>query len=242
MSEIKDITNDFGTLYHPISALVFYQTNGEDENSTYVEHFDMDKNGIPINAHPLTVLEAEELASALQTKEELNKAYLKPNGILSPHILHINSAGNGSVIWYSPVQKKQLFFVGGLGIPNGTAFVPPMIWMATKSSLSVFALLDDNRPTEKTPLYYAPFFNVNDNGEVCMGTVDIDIKNSTSLEEFITKWESYFFNSYFSHLLGDQSPTQSNCINVWKNLIGTELPFPIKELKKSNLTLKKLIS
>ena len=50
---MKDITQNFGTLYHPTNALVFYQ-NDERNIETYVEHFDMDKNGNPINAHPLT--------------------------------------------------------------------------------------------------------------------------------------------------------------------------------------------
>lgn len=47
---MKDITQDFGTLYHPTSALVIYQTD-ERNKDTYVEHFDMDSNGNPINAH-----------------------------------------------------------------------------------------------------------------------------------------------------------------------------------------------
>lgn len=66
---MKDITQDFGTLYHPLSALVFYQTKGSSK-ATYVEHFDMDKNGNPINAHPLTEREAKVLAKALNTEKE----------------------------------------------------------------------------------------------------------------------------------------------------------------------------
>jgi hypothetical protein len=38
--------------------LVFYETKGT-ETDVYVEHFDMDSNGTPVNAHPLTVSEAE---------------------------------------------------------------------------------------------------------------------------------------------------------------------------------------
>ena len=44
---MKDITQNFGTLYHPTTALVFYQTD-ERNKDTYVEYFDMDKNGNPI--------------------------------------------------------------------------------------------------------------------------------------------------------------------------------------------------
>ena len=38
---MKNITQDFGTLYHPTTALVFYQ-NDERNKDTYVEHFAID--------------------------------------------------------------------------------------------------------------------------------------------------------------------------------------------------------
>ncbi|MBG6188065.1 PRTRC system protein B [Flavobacterium sp. CAN_S2] len=240
MSNVNDITENFGTLYHPKSALVFYQTKGTNTDM-YVEHFDMDKNGNPINAHPLTVNEAKILAKALHTDKEKDKAFLKPKGILPTNILHINPSEKGTVLWYTKAQEQQLYFVNGLGIPNGKASVPSMLWYASKNSLAVFALTTDRRPTENTPLYFAPFFNIYEDGKVCMGTVSIDIKNSASLEEFTTAWEDYFFNSYFSHLLGKQNPIKGNCVILWKKLIETGEGFPKDVLKKNNKTLKNLL-
>ncbi|SEI89155.1 PRTRC system protein B [Myroides marinus] len=236
---MNDITEKFGTLYYPKSALVFYETIGT-ETDMYVEHFDMDSNGTPVNAHPLTVKEAEILAKALQTDEERSRVFLKPKGILPTNILHINPSEKGTVLWYTKAQKRQLYFVSGLGIPNGKAQVPPMLWVADKSSLTVFALTANRRPTEKTPLHYAPFFNIYEKGNVCMGTVSIGIKNSSSVEEFIQAWEDYFFNSYFSHSLCADL-TKTNIVNLWKDLIGTDKPFPIEVLKKNNKTLKNLL-
>ena len=237
---MKDITDKFGTLYYPKSALVFYETTGTETTDMYVEHFDMDESGTPINAHPLTVKEAEMLAKTLQTDEERSRAFLKPKGILPTNILHINPSDKGAVIWYTKAQQRQLYFVNGLGIPNGTAQVPPMLWVADKSSLAVFALATNRRPTEKTPLHYAPFFNIYEKGNVCMGTVSIDIKNSASVEEFLQAWEDYFFNSYFSHSLCADL-TIANIINLWKDIINTDKPFPIEALKKNNKTLKNLL-
>ncbi|CAN1534136.1 PRTRC_B, PRTRC system protein B [Flavobacteriaceae bacterium] len=239
MKNTKDITTSFGTLYHPKSALVFYEAKTAD-NDVYVEHFDMDKNGYPINAHPLTEREAKALAKALQIEKDKDKGFLKSNGILPTNILHINT-DKGAVLWYTKSQRRQLYFVSGLVIPSGMAFVPPMIWYANKNSLSVFALTSDRRPTEKTLLYFSPFFNIYEDGKVCMGTVNIDIKNSASIEEFTTAWENYFFNSYFSHLLGNRSPIKGNCVNLWKDLIQTRKPFPKEVLKKNNKTLKNLL-
>lgn len=240
MNEIIDIANDFGALYEPKSALVFYESL--DNNATmYVEHFDMDRNGIPINAHPLTVNEAKALAKSLQTDEEQDKTFLKSKGILPTNILNIDPCQNGSVLWYTKSQERQMYFVKNLEIPNGKAHVPAMLWFADKENLSVFALTSDKRPTEKTHLYYAPFFNVYEDGAVCMGTVDVNIKNSASVEEFTTAWENYFFNSYFSHLLDNYNPIKGNCVNLWKKLVKTNENFPADILKKNNKTLKNLI-
>ena len=241
MNNTNDITASFGTLYHPKSALVFYETKGA-TTDVYVEHFDMDKTGNPINAHPLTVKEAKVLANALQTEKDKDNAFLKSNGILHTNILYINpNTDKGAVLWYTKAQRRQLYFVSGLDIPNGMAYVPPMIWYANKNSLSVFALASDRRPTEKTPLYFAPFLNIYEDGKVCMGSVNISIKNSASVEDFIKAWEDYFFNSYFSHLLGNNSPINGNCVTLWKDLIQTGKPFPKEVLKKNNKTLKNLL-
>lgn len=242
MNTTNDITASFGTLYHPKSALVFYQANTLDKD-VYVEHFDMDKNGSPVNAHPLTEREAKALARALQIEKDEDKAFLKSSRILPVSILHINpSMDKGAVLWYTKGQRRQLYFVSGLDIPCGMAQVPPMLWQATKNSLKVFALLNDRRPTEKTPLYYSPFFNIYEDGRVCMGTVTVKIKSSCSIEEFTTAWEDYFFNSYFSHLMGENSPVKGNCVSIWKDLIATGRPFPVEVLKKNNKTLQNLLS
>ena len=239
---MKDITQDFGTLYHPTGALVFYQTC-ERNKETYVEHFDMDKNGNPINAHPLTEREAKILAKSLtvNSKKEKIQEFLKPKGILPTNILYINPSENGSVVWYTKAIKRKLFFTENLEIPSGTTEVPTMLWLATQRSLKIFALSTNRRPTKKTPLFYAPFFNVYENGNVCMGTVDVNIQNSASLEEFTEKWEEYFFNSYFSHLMNEHNPIDGNCVNLWKSLINTDKTFPKEVLKKANRTLKNLL-
>lgn len=242
MNNAIDITEDFGTLYHPKSALVFYESKGLDKE-VYVEHFDIDINGKPINAHPLTEREAGALAKALTTEKQKQTAFLKSGGILPTNILHINpSRDKGAVIWYTKSQKRPLYFIEGLGIPSGQGFVPAMVWQATKNSLRVCALFGNSRPTEKTPLYYAPFFNIYEDGRVCMGSVSIDIKESACVEEFTKAWEDYFFNSYFSHLMGENSPVKGNCVSLWKDLVDTGRTFPKEVLKKNNKTIKNLLS
>ena len=241
MKNTTDITESFGTLYHPKSALVFYETKGANSD-VYVEYFDMDKNGTPINAHPLTEREAKVLARALITEKNKDKAFLNSSGILPTNILQINAnKDKGVVLWYTKAQRRQMYFVDNLGIPSGKTQVPAMLWLASKSNLTVFALATDRRPTEQTPLHYAPFFNIYEKGNVCMGTVNIEITNSASVEEFTRAWEHYFFNSYFSHSLCENL-IRKNIVNLWKDLIQTGNPFPKEVLKKNNKTLKNLLS
>lgn len=235
-----DITSNFGTLYHPKSALVFYETEGYNPQ-IYVENFDIDSNGNPINAHPLTIREAQRLSKTLNIQNKKDKDFLKPNGVISANILFIDASENGKVVWYTKAQNRQLFFTETLSIPNGQANVPPLLWCANKQGMKIFALATNKRPTEKTQLLYAPFLNVYESGSVCMGSVDINIKHSASLEEFTEEWENYFFNSYFSHLVNNHNPINGNCVNLWKNLIQSKEAFPPDVLLKSNLTLKNLL-
>ncbi len=237
---MKDVMEHIGTLYHPKTALVFYEAKGAN-TEVYVEYFDMDRNGSPINAHPLTVKEAQRLAKALDTAKEGSKAFLKPKGIIAANVLYTDPSENGFVMWFTKAACKNLFFIKGLGISNGMANVPALLWIASKEKLHIYALKSDRKPNENTPLYHAPFFNVYANGNVCMGTVDVNIKNSASLEEFITAWEAYFFNSYFSHLMQNHNPIQGNCVSLWKKLRKTGEPFPKDVLKETGRTIKNIL-
>ncbi len=239
MKTREDITENFGTLYHPKSALVFYKSRGLDADM-YVEHFDMDSFGNPVNAHPLTVKEAQALAMALSTEKDT--AFLKAKGVMPANILNINPIeDSGTLVWHTKRQKRQLYFAENLGLPSGMANVPAMVWKASRNTVAVFAVRSDRRPKENTPLYHAPFFNVYDDGNVCMGTVDIDIENSASAEEFMRAWETYFFNSYFTHLLGDGNRVVGNCVALWKSLVGTDGRFPKDILRKNYKKLKNLL-
>jgi hypothetical protein len=75
-----------------------------------------------------------------------------------------------------------------------------------------------------------------------MGTVAVSIPSDCSLEKFMSLWESYFFGSYFAHLLIDHSPVEGNVVELWKSLVGTGHSFPLDKLKPCSVTLKQLIA
>ena len=101
---------------------------------------DRDKNGNPINAHPLTEREAKELVKALtiNTQKEKSQDFLKPKGILPTNILQINpNIENGSVIWYTKSMIRKFYFTENLEIPNEMAEVPAMLWFANLSLIHI---------------------------------------------------------------------------------------------------------
>ncbi len=244
---MKNITQQFKEQYIPQKAILIYHSSMGEENSLhqnesiYVESYDIGKNGNPVNAHPLTIKEMLLLSDLLQSAKELQTNYFTSKGILPTNVLHLEATERGSIIWHTPAQEVNLFFSPALGIPNAKACVPAMVWKADGESLSVFALKGSKKPTTETKLFHAPFFNVYKNGNVCMGTVDVTVKQENCLEGFITKWESFFWNSYFSHLMDGFTPVKGNMVLLWKKLIETKEPFPVSVLKPTRQTIENLL-
>lgn len=228
------------SLYHPAAAIVVFKSEDNDSD-LYLEYYDMDESGCPINPRPLSVKEAQGLSKALDTRKAAAKAFLKPKGLLPPCVLHINPAKNGSVVWYTKQQTRKLYFTESLGLVSQELPLPALVWAADKSKLHVFALRCKGKPHLTTPLCNAPFFNLYHNGNVCMGSVDVRISQSAALEEFISAWEGYFFGSYFSHLIGGHNPVKGNLISLYRRVATTGSAFPVEELVPNNKQLKHLI-
>ncbi|MCT1526055.1 prokaryotic E2 ligase family D protein [Sphingobacterium lactis] len=241
MKNYKNITPLFSEKYRPVKALVAFSSNMEDA-PTYVESYDLDENGYPINAHPLTVRESIQLRKSLQVQEEKERSnYLTPKGIMPDKVLHIDYA-QGQVVWYTTPQRKKLFFTESIGLTDGEANVPAIVWKASKSKLAVWALgsKQRTRPKGNEPLYKAPFFNLYDGGSVCMGNVETFARQEGGLEFFMDYWEAAFWNSTFSHLNVNTSPVKGNVIQLWESLLNKDRPFPTNSLISLEKKLNKI--
>jgi PRTRC genetic system protein B len=135
-----------------------------------------------------------------------------------------------------------LFFASALGIPSGRGKVPGMIWKAGREELAVYAVKGNKKPCSKTKLFHAPYFNIYKEGRVCMGTVRVNITESARLEDFMAQWENYFWNSYFSHLMGEFNPVTENIVQLWQAQVATDSSFPVQILKPTNFTLQNLLT
>jgi PRTRC genetic system protein B len=249
---MENISEQFNRQYTPLKALLIYRSQQEKQNSydrdqhnrdneVYVESYDIGKNGNPINAHPLSMQELIALSELFQSTQELKINYLKCRGIQPNKVLYVNPSVSGFAVWFTPQQEVDLYFVDGLNIGSGKAYIPAMVWKATKRGLSVYAVKDRSKPTENTVLYHAPYFNIYQNGNVCMGTVAVNTESAIGLEDFMHEWEKYFFNSYFSHTINGHSGCLTDLAELWKGQVGTGRAFPLKSLNKHPMTLTQLI-
>ena len=236
---MRNITPDFGHLYHPVKTLVIFKRDTS-EADYYVESYDMDAQGRPINGHPLSVREGHALAKALTVNERKAQGYLMPTGLLPKNVLHINSGTDGFALWHTPAQPRELLFLPSLDISCGIAGVPALLWKAHRGSLQVFAL-PEGEPTLETQLCKAPFFNIYPDGKVCMGNVRMNIPRTCGLEDFIRLWEYHFFHSYFSHTIHGESAVKGNLIQLWQHLRESGELFPTEKLITTKYQLKDLL-
>ncbi|QHV99197.1 PRTRC system protein B [Spirosoma endbachense] len=237
---MQNITSDFQQYYQPKTALLIYRHTSK-LNDVYVESFEIDQTtGQPINAHPLSIEEAAKLGRQLNSAQEKHMGFLVPDGLMPETVLYVNPRSEGLAIWYTPPMKRKLFFSKHLEIKDGPAYVPALLWKATKSQLYIFALKSKKRPTVSTPLYHAPLFNTAANGLVCIGDVTIPSLETASLGRFMQAWQDFFFNSKFSHLNG-LLPVSVDPKELWNELIKTGKPFPNELLLTSKTTLKSIL-
>jgi PRTRC genetic system protein B len=189
---MKNITPLFDDIYIARKAIIIYECQKKEDSDIYVEAYDMDSNSCPINAHPLDVQECARLARALDSSQEFNRNFLKPKGLLPENVVYINPAHDGCVIWETKAQQVNLCFSDSLAITSGKAKIPALLWKATKENLYIYALCGSRKLTERTTLFNAPFFNIHEDGLVCMGTVDVNIEQCSHLEDFISQWQRLF--------------------------------------------------
>lgn len=237
---MNNVTNDFLQYYQPRTALLIYQ-HAAKADEYYIESFEIDSTtGQPINAHPLSNAEATALGKRLNAAQEKHTGFLVPDGLMPDNVLYVNPRGEGMVIWHTPPMKQTLFFTENVGIKDGAAYVPALLWQASKTQLRIFALKGEKRPTASTSLYHAPLFNTGNDGGVCIGDVNMKSLTNVSLNAFLTAWQEFFFNSRFSHLNG-HLPVSVNPKELWNGLIESGEPFPTDLLISTKTTLKSIL-
>ena len=184
-------------------------------------------------AEPLTMEFLRALSTGLG-------AYVAPE-ILPASVLVRTSE---LLVWWTPAQHRVLFFSehseAGSDL-NGKRYpIPPLVFKVAGGNLWVRALVKDERPRRTTKLKTAPFWNSNDSGQVCLGTMRIP--DSSGLDA-IEGWEQGFFQSEFTHAYGAAHLTSfpGGFLSLCRRLAGSQKPFPAEYLTDARETLQQFV-
>jgi PRTRC genetic system protein B len=146
-----------------------------------------------------------------------------------------------TLVWWAPAGRRTMFFSdrGGdavLKTLNGKSYPqPPLLFKAAGSHLWIRALATNRRPNPDSHLYNAPYWNCDDNGVVCTGTMRLPREKSVTA---IDQWERGFFQSEFTHAGGARRHTSypGGLLALWQSVTG-KAHFPIRYLIKAKQTL-----
>lgn len=148
------------------------------------------------------------------------------------------------IAWWSRAQARLMFF--GDGDPktrdlNGKIYPhPALVFMIRGQELFVRALAENRRPNSNTRLRNAPYWNTDEQGRVCLGTMRVPKEVSASR---LQGWEEAYFASEFTHPSGAVRLTthSGGFLGLWSGLAGRKRNFPVSFLADSKQTLQEFI-
>lgn len=192
------------------------------------------KQGPPLlgPAQPLTTAFVEDLAVSLSGGA---RAEVLPKSVLAKT--------DRMIAWWTPRRVHRMFFENAEGKAqrlNGKLFPqPPLVWRVVHGDLKIRALSENKRPEAQTTLAVAPFWNLSDDGGVCLGSMRCPESASVGS---IDAWERGFYESAFTHAnVGRLTRHQGGHDGLWAELAGKRRPFPTDTLIRLPQTLAEFI-
>lgn len=128
------------------------------------------------------------------------------------------AAGASTLIWWKAPSTQYLMFTKGMGVSNGRAPLPGLVFRVRNGSLNVWAVRGKERPRPATELCELPLPNIS-GGAVCMGNVQLEAK---ALPEHAEMWERAFFQSAFSPHHTIKMVGTKPFAAFWNDLIGSK--------------------
>jgi PRTRC genetic system protein B len=129
--------------------------------------------------------------------------------------------------WWMPATVRPMFFsqdsdgkrLNGRSYPH-----PPLVFLLDgEHGLSVRALLENRRPEATSAVAVAPYWNINERGEICLGSMATP--RSTGLAS-LDEWVESFFRSEFTHAGSLRITTHNEGhLGLWRDLAGLQA-FP----------------
>jgi PRTRC genetic system protein B len=182
-------------------------------------------------AQPLTIAFIESLVHSLYGGSTAD--------VLPEHVL---AKGDRMIVWWTPRCRRQMFYGNSegkaAGLSGRTFPQPPLVWRVDGGDLKIRALMDNKRPGAATKLAVAPFWNLSDDGRVCVGTMR---HPDTASVKSISEWERGFYESAFTHAnIGRLTRHAGGFEGLWSGLDKRKL-FPVETLIQLPQTLAQFV-
>ena len=224
--------------YKPEMAITVYKSG---LSQYYLESHQISEDGRIMAGRPLLQDTIQAMVDVMFDERKNTQAIggIIPDNLLSYQLL---PGGKYKVVWFRPAEVRVVHFSEALRIPTGKAKVPAMIYCTDGRSMDVYAMKQDARPKENSLLYNAPFFNVNDQGDVCLGSAKVKKPTDKTYSAMMKYWEDLFWLSEFTHVNGNDKKTTTPLADLWRGIMkkkgkinwtsaGELKPFGKKTLK-----------
>jgi PRTRC genetic system protein B len=213
----------------PRRAIIVYERAGQWSNDYYLEDREIKNQGgkyVFMAPVPLSHQAMRGIASSFIKKNALEMDF---GGLVAQHLLlGINRPGICAVMWYRPAETRKLNFSGHLKIKGeSTVQIPATLYLVFNDNLYLFALSDSKRPSGKSKLFNAPFFNIYADGRVCLGTAPVGKIRAKTFEGEAARFERAFYMAEQNG--GTQNPCKTPLERLWNGLIKNKGPFPTKK-------------
>lgn len=208
---------------------------------SYASIHDVTDVGTP-NVPDIQTLPGRPLSkeALLETLGEVAKQYEVEIDLLPANLLSISGS---HLMWWLPAGKRAVYFDSdSIGKKSKVLPHPPLLFMVKERTWMVFALKANKRPSATTPLCHSSYFNVNDDGLICIGSTKLPDDFSPAT---ISEWEKAFFQSKFTHQNGNGKKVShpKGLYGFWKDFIeGDSGQFPTKKLVPQGMKLSDLLA
>ena len=218
-----------------LSEAVLIYRSGGDGAFVSLHKVEQNHDGAPYLAagEPLTTAFVRTLAEGIGARV---KPEIFPESILArtPDLL----------VWWSRPQPR-IMFLGGTDEQarklNGLVFPhPALVFKVAGRNLFVRALATTSRPVRQSRLKTVPYWNTDNRGLVCPGTMRVPDGSEVSS---IPLWEAAYFQSEFTHAAGAVRLTRhpEGFIGLWRELAGRKT-FPVRYLVDAGEMLEEFVA
>jgi PRTRC genetic system protein B len=180
-------------------------------------------------------------------KEDISALLVKLRGSIPIEFLPANVLvrTDDTIVWWTPASIRPMFYAEEkspeLKQLSGKRFPQPaLVFRVAGNQLDMRALASNERPTRETPVYRVPYWNVNDEGNVCLGSTRVP---QDATVDNLSVWEHAFFESRFTHsncFRSKLTEHPNGFVGLWRSLIGKKT-FPREYLAAADQTLAEFI-